>query len=578
MAYDPRNAINNIYKFKEAWNNANNSGNTKAKNDAAKKAQEYYKQLRNNGYESVANDLNASDYLQAKAIKDKWDTYGKTPTRKYMYSLGESKGMSQGDVDKLIGWDGSTGEVSFGGKKIGRPDAVVNGTSYWKDTTALDNAFNDYVSRSAITRPKETTVNQENENLFKKLYGEYDDLKKTNPFTTDEAKAILSKYDLSALQARDNEVASAAGSNGGNIDSFAAANALRQQAALVNQGQMTVLDSYKQKLDHARNLLSDIGVHIDRVYNQDETTKNNDVARKSEIASVTGYTPSEWSIKNDSFLKNFVDDNGKLKSEYENVDFQALVNNAKANGNTELANKYAILRGLKIFNNFGKYGKYLNEGDIAYVGAQPTEERRQFDEQIDQADRALNANMLMNDANNAASYAEKALAVNASKSSGRTSSGSSSSSGGSSSGKPLLTAAQATAAVKNGEITQGVIDAYNYWYGGSYTVDNPPKLESSGKNGDSKPPLTEKQVTAWVEYLNNDIAKKYNKNGEKDYKALKENGKNLYKRADADADYIIINVLGSSDLTQEQKEYLLYDKFGITEDEVNAALKDKHYN
>ncbi len=386
MAYNPYSAVNAIYKLKGQWDSANNAGDTAAKNNAAAKAQQYYNQLRSNGYGDIADQLTASNYTQAKAINDKWAKMGRTATRDYLYSLGQSKGMSQSDVDKLISWDNQTGEVSFGGKKIGTPDAVVDGVSYWSDTSVLDNAFNDYISRSGTVRSASTAVNQENENLFAKYNQEYEDLKNTNPFETETGKAILAKYDLAGLQGRDNAVASDAGSNGGNIDSFAAANALRQQSSLVNQGQMVALDAHQQKLDHARALLSDMGVNIDRVFNQSETEKNNDVARKSEQAAVSGYTPTEWSIQNDAFLKNFVDENGKLKAEYYDTDFQELINNAKAQGNTELANKYAILRGLKIFGNFAEYGKYLNQGDVSYIQPQRTADYDLTQQQIKSAE------------------------------------------------------------------------------------------------------------------------------------------------------------------------------------------------
>ena len=384
MAYNPYSAVNAIYKLKEEWTNADAVGDPYTKNSAAQKAQQYYNQLRENGHSDIADQLSASNYAQAKSINDKWAKLGKTSTRDYLYTLGQSRGMSQSDIDKLISWDNDTGEVSFGGKKIGTPDSVVDGVSYWSDTSVLDNAFNDYVDRAGVTRSKETAVNQENEKLFAKYNQEYEDLKNTNPFATETAKAILAKYDLAGLQGRDNAVASGGASNGGNIDSYAAANALRQQAALVNQGQMVVLDEYNQKLEHARNLLSDMGVNIDRVFNQDETVKtrefeqsetakNNEVARLSEQASVTGYVPNEWSIKNDDIYNQFLNPDGTFKSEYNDVDIQALINQAKANGDTETAKKLSVVRTRKIFSNCGDYGKYANVGDISTMEPQKTE-------------------------------------------------------------------------------------------------------------------------------------------------------------------------------------------------------------
>lgn len=470
MAYNPYSAVNAIYKLKEQWNTANEANDETKKNEAAQKAQAYYNQLKNNGYSDIADSLTASDYTQAKAINDKWAKTGKTPTRDYLYTLGQSYGLSQGEMDKLISWDNDTGEVSFGGKKIGKPDTEVDGTSYWSDTTALDNAFNDYIERSGTTRSKAAAVNQENENLFKKYNQEYEDLKSTNPFETDEAKSILAKYDLAGLQGRDNAVASNAGSNGGNIDSFAAANALRQQSSLINQGQTAVLEAYQQKLDHARSLLSDMGVNIDRVYNQDETSKNNDVARKSEIASVSGYTPDEWVASNNPYLN----DDGTLKEEYKDIDFSEVMAKAKAAGNENAYNAAAQARYYKIMGNYGLYGQY-DDGNYAVPRLQQTEVARQFDEQIAASDRALNAETSMNAANNQ----NKIDQITTSAKYGTTAN----SSGTVTATKPTLTAAQATNAIKNGEISQSVIDAYNYYYRTNYTVENPPKVNSNGTSG-----------------------------------------------------------------------------------------------
>lgn len=397
---DPYSAVDSIYKLKGAWDTANNAGDIKAKNDAAAKAQAYYNQLRSSGYGDVADELAKSNYEQSKVIRNKWASMDKSPTRPYFYELGKKYGMSSVDVDKLIGWNGSTGQVSFGGKVIGTPDAIVDGTSYWKDTSVLDNAFNDYISRSGTVRSKPMAVQQENENLFQKYHREYDDLKNTNPFTTEEAKSILEKYDLSGLQGRNNATASGAAANGGNIDSFAAANALRQQAAMVNQGQQAVLSAYQQKLDHARSLLSDMGVHIDRVYNQDETSKNNDVARKSEIASVTGYAPDEWVASNNPYMN----EDGTIKDAYKNVDFSEIMKNAKASGNTSAYNAAAMARFYKIMGNYGLYGKW-DDGNYMLPGAQRTANYDLTKQQIDSAERIATAG---NEAATAAANAEAA--------------------------------------------------------------------------------------------------------------------------------------------------------------------------
>ena len=397
MAYNPYSAVNAIYNLKGEWDKANNAGDTATKNSVAKRAQTYYNQLRSNDYGDLADQLSSSNYTQAKAIKDKLTKMDKTSTRDYFYSLGQKYGMNSSDVDKLISWDNDTKQVSFGGKVVGTPDALVDGVSYWGDTSVLDNAFNDYVSRTGTTRSAETAVNQENEGLFAKYNQEYEDLKKTNPFTTDEAKAILGKYDLAGLQARDNAVASGGATNGGNIDSYAAANAMRQQASLVNQGQMAVLEAHQQKIDNVRNLLSDMGVNIDRVFNQDQTSKNNETARLEVQAGVTGYTPNEWIIKNDDIYSQFLNEDGTFKKEKEGVDIQALINQTT---DPETKKKLAVVRTRKILGNYGEFGKYSNVGDISSMTPQQTEAGREFDIQADISKQALTSEEKIAAANN----------------------------------------------------------------------------------------------------------------------------------------------------------------------------------
>lgn len=486
MAYSPYSAVKAIYDLKGQWDNADKAGDTAAKNSAAAKAQQYYKQLRSNGYGDIADQLSASNYTQAKSINDKWAKMGKTSTRDYLYSLGQSKGMSKSDMDKIIGWDNLTGEVSLGGKKIGTPDAVVDGVSYWSDTSVLDNAFNDYLNRSGTVRSKSTAVNQENEKLFAKYNQEYEDLKKENPFETETGKAILAKYDLAGLQGRDNEVASGAGSNGGNIDSFAAANALRQQSSLINQGQMVALDAHQQKLDHARALLSDMGINIDRVFNQDETAKNNDVARKSEIASVSGYTPDEWVASNNPYLN----DDGTLKEEYKNVDFSAVMADAKAKGNTEVYNAAATARFYKIMGDYATYGQY-DDGNYALPGSQRTAEYDLTQQQIASAEKIAkgenDTKLAITDKKAASAISQiETAAKYGSNNNGTVTKDSTATyqngvKVGDKNGKPILTKDQAVKMRDSGNTSDQVTYALNY-YGESVTPNEGTSLLGDGNN------------------------------------------------------------------------------------------------
>lgn len=528
MAYNPYQDIQKVYNAKVNWNKATTDEERKRQNEIASAAR---KNLEAYGYSDVAGQISASgaDATAARKILERYAPKTTTTTT---------------------------------------PTTI-------KATTVPDS--------TTLTNPELiTTNNNETRNKINQLWGtqtsdrdtmtgKYNKLESTayaNPFETAEGKAIIGKYDLEAMQGRNNELAGGSASNGGNIDSFAAANALRQQAALTAKGQMVALDAHNNKINNVKGILADLGVYLQnqdkgmqttigiqqeegqRLFENDQTAKNNEVARLAEQANVTGYTPTEWTIKNDAVYSQFLNPDGTFKKEMEGTDIQALINSTT---DADTKKKLAVVRAKKMLGNYGQFGQYANQGDVAFMTPQQTEAGRQFDKQDKLARDTLD---IQSKDSKYAIDAEREI-------------------NSLTPAKPTLTASQAKDAIKSGEINDTTIAAYNYYFGGNYTVENPPSLVD--KKG-TEPPLSEKEVTEWVEFLNNDVAEKYgNKEDGEPFKALTKTGKNAYNRADADADYIIISVMGSDDLTQEQKEYLLYNKFGITEDQVNAAMKDPHY-
>ena len=603
MAYNPYNDINQIYKLKGQWNDANKNNDSDKKNDIAKKAQEYYAKLRSNNYGGVADELAGSNYDQSKIINNYYAKTGRTETRPYLYSVGNKFGLSQNDVDKLIKYDNDTGEISFGGKSVGKPDAVVNGTSYWSDTSVLDNAVNDYIARSGKSQPKSMSVAQENDSLFKKYNQEYEDLKNTNPFTTEEAKSILAKYDLAGLQGRDNAAANGASSNGGNIDSFSAANALRQQSVLINQGQQAVLSAYQQKLDHARNLLSDMGVNIDRVYNQDETTKNNELSRDIAVSELTGKVHPNLRYNDNPYFNK----DGDLINE--NIDYQSIIDtaseklknavNASEKANLEATIKYANqARNYKIAND-PTLSKYADS--MTLVAPDETADFQLSKEQLASNER-INDKNNQHELNLLDKSGEWDIKKNQSKSSSSNPqilayNHNQSSSGGvtypfktpessakgdyavdkmnlitksdgrylgdikvsDKGGKPILTLSQAQEQLKVGNLSPQVEYCLKY-----YGVSTEIKKDNT---------VADKDIKEIVDMLNKDIADRYGD----EYTALAKDSIDTYKLGNVDADYVIKKVLGADKYTDEQKKYILQNKFGITDNQINNVLRDNHY-
>lgn len=408
MAYSSQDAANTILRLKKNWLKADEQNDTTQKNQIANDAQTYYSQMRNNGDTRLANTLYDSGYEKSKQyVNDYFAEQGKSAIRPYFYELGKSYNLSNKDIDDALSYNSITGEVSLGGKNIGKPSGISsNGVSYW-DNATLDNAFNDYVTRTGKSKSNDNVIGTMQDSMAKgyndlkdtsfKDYNDYMDLVKQNPYDTDEGKAIMGKYDLAALQGRNNQLAMGTASNGGNVDSYSAANAMRQQAALYSQGQQAVLDMYNSRVQNAynssdklaniRQTLSDMGVQINDAFQRNETAKNNEVernettlngqvARDAQIAEVTGKVPTRMSVTSQNM---FFNEDGTLKDD--SIDYAYVIEQANKNGDEETAKQAKVARAYKIFNDYSKWGKY-DDGNYSAPVQNQTEYGRQFDEQI----------------------------------------------------------------------------------------------------------------------------------------------------------------------------------------------------
>lgn len=381
--YDAKQTAYDINALKKKWDTLTAAGDTAGAQAAAASAQGLYALMRKNGDDVMANNLENKGYDDANNyLKSYYSIQGLSPTRSYLYSLGTKMGLSNRDIDNQLKYDDRTGEVYFGGKSLGKTQANVDGVSYY-DSDTLNSAFNDYVNRAGITAPKEQLAQQLWQNLVGNYKDYYDNMVKENPYTNEVGKSILSKYDLAGYTAGNNAAASGAASNGGNIDSFAAGNAMRNQAALIAMGQEKALAAQNQKLERARDILSNMGVDAEKIFNASETEKNNDVTRNATVADVTGYTPEQWTYANNPYLNG----DGTLRNE--NLDYKAIMEDARAKLKNEkdatererlnnVINSAAQARAIKLgsrYNSDGRYTQY-DDGDYNYT-PQYTEKARE---------------------------------------------------------------------------------------------------------------------------------------------------------------------------------------------------------
>lgn len=90
--------------------------------------------------------------------------------------------------------------------------------------------------------------------------------KSQNPLETDWGKAILSQYGIDGDSAANAEYADAASSNGGNIDSYAEANARRQKLSYINSGINAVNDASNQRFSNMLGALEKMGVNTANLF------------------------------------------------------------------------------------------------------------------------------------------------------------------------------------------------------------------------------------------------------------------------------------------------------------------------
>lgn len=389
--------MDNILNYKQAYANAEKANDQTGMNTAAQKAAQYYDKLRSDSQgKTIADNLSNLDYEGAKKYADKYyNTVGKEQFRPYMYEQGKKYGFSKEQIDKATSYNPTTGEVSFGGKNLGLPSSEYDGVSYWTDTNKLDDAMKSFAENQPLSEDELYSQNQNN--AYRRLNQQWDNIAadrkdyhgktdeawnytKQDPFSTDEGKAIMSKYDLAALGAKGNALAASASTNGGNIDSNAAANAMRQQATLVQMGQSQVMDMYNNRISRMNDILSNLGVQIqaernaenqnisntiaaaNNSFNNSETRKNNEYARQADIANITGETP-DW------MGNPYFNSDGTLKSGYDNIDFQSNINAlTKQLANTKDAaerqkiqrriDELNVARNAKIHDGSGRYSQY----------------------------------------------------------------------------------------------------------------------------------------------------------------------------------------------------------------------------
>lgn len=259
--YNPYQAVYNIVQQKGYWTDADRKyRETKDKQyqDAMKAAQssaaQWYEELRNAGYGSLADELSKADLTTAYQILSRYQ-----PTQSIQETVQPA----------LVSSIGSAGSSSFPTylQQIA-PIAQPSPQAQAANEAALRQAqqlYNNWLANNAQTQAQAQRLSDETYRWIQELYNTgrsiQDYALSTNPYTSDIGKAIMASYMQQGDTAARNVTADIAGSNSGNIDSYSAANARRQQLAFINAGNQAILQDHNARVANALAVLESLGVN-----------------------------------------------------------------------------------------------------------------------------------------------------------------------------------------------------------------------------------------------------------------------------------------------------------------------------
>jgi hypothetical protein len=231
------------------------------------KAKQHYDALIGAGYSDVAKALQNSNYQQAKGVVDTLGAQGTSLSDDIVYKRG------------LQGWQNKSDQLW--------------GTSMDYGTKLMDGGY------------------------------EFDKFRETGA-----GKSILDYYAGAGEQAGYNQLATGAGANGGNIDSYSQANAIRQNAALRSQGEMAAVNAWNAQREGNRadystfndNMYNLLGLDLTKnqqVFDNKETALNNQMTRYEQEKDIVGYVPQALTYSNNPYLNP----DGTVKEAYLTKEF-----------------------------------------------------------------------------------------------------------------------------------------------------------------------------------------------------------------------------------------------------------------
>ena len=278
--YNPYEDAKNILKNKGNYHTAKQMGtNYEQYREAAKP---YYQNLRFNGYGDLADQLEASDFIQAQEIfkglkpdttVDDYfaDLYSKTAETQ------STPKMSQAAEDMWNAWNNTNTTLNGNEIKYDSNGNVVSGLNVDHYNTGRNQLG--YLNNFDVT---------------------------AQPYY----QGIMNSFQLLGNNAARGEQAAGAANNAGNIDSYAQANANRQQLAFTTKGIEAALAAANQNQQNWQTLYDSMTGHLNNMGNQNANVLNayqnvystDSLERQNALNTAAGLAMQEMQNKIDKYL------------------------------------------------------------------------------------------------------------------------------------------------------------------------------------------------------------------------------------------------------------------------------------
>lgn len=268
--YNPYNNIKNIVGYKADWHTAKQLGQDPTQYYQA--AVPDYQELVKNGYESIAQQLTDMDYIKAKDLLKNYKPDDEIAIDNYVNEMSGTADAREVSAEQTRAYGADPSTQKLLDMAIGAGDAYQN----------FANQARDIGTGAVSTQPSDTVNNMLNQwqGGNERLNGQirYDEngnvisglntahyntgrqqLDYINNFDVTKQpyyQGIMDQYKLGGYNAAQGAYANGAADNGGNIDSYAAANANRQQLAFTTAGQQAALQAAQQNANNWQNLYS----------------------------------------------------------------------------------------------------------------------------------------------------------------------------------------------------------------------------------------------------------------------------------------------------------------------------------